>query len=537
MGAIRLDRGVRFGVQSLAALAIGLGWGVPGIAQVAPKSRCLADLVPAIAQLQQDARWARSRWGVAARTLNPSNPQTLVSLEEQRFFVPASNAKLFSTAAALMALGPEFRSPTRAYWRPSTPAQPRPAWLIVPGGDPNLTSAQLRAWADRLAQLHPPREPMDVVVFDREETPPSWEWDDLIYSYAPVVNRAIVNRNAARLSLTPQATGLEVQMLEDLPSVLDWFRPSGFQMLPDGATPTWSLTHDRATGATILRGGIPQGTSVQLSLAIPQPGRQFAWVLADRLSQIYLDSRRDRPSPPPRSPANSSRSPLGFGTRVPGTQFLEPPTSHLPTSNLPASFDRFRNPPVVPRVSAMPLPEALGQPAAQLDSSPLADTIVMTNQTSDNLAAEVLLRWLDADRPLDRLRQVLTELGVSPDGYRLVDGSGLSRQNLVSPEAIVQLLSAMARSPYRDLYQNSLPLAGRSGTLANRFQNTPLAGRLRAKTGTMTGVSSLAGYLDHPEWGPIAVSIMVDHATAPTADLRQAMDQVVGWLDEARSCP
>ncbi|HEY9689580.1 MAG TPA: D-alanyl-D-alanine carboxypeptidase, partial [Coleofasciculaceae cyanobacterium] len=133
--------------------------------------------------------------------------------------------------------------------------------------------------------------------------------------------------------------------------------------------------------------------------------------------------------------------------------------------------------------------------------------------------------------------QVLDAIGVTPNSYRLVDGSGLSRQNLASPEAIVQLLSAMARSPYRDLYQNSLPLAGRSGTLANRFQNTPLAGRLRAKTGTMTGVSALAGYLDHPEWGPIAVSLMVDHATAPTADLRQAMDQAIGWLDQARSCP
>ena len=511
--------------QLMATLAIGLGWGWPAAAQMAPKSRCLADLAPAIAQLQQDPRWARSRWGFAARTLDPANPQTLVSLDEQRFFVPASNAKLFSTAAALVALGPEWRSPTRAYWRPGTPTQPRPAWWIVPGGDPSLTSAQLRAWADRLAQLHPPTQPMDLVVFDRAETPASWEWDDLIYSYAPVVNRAIVDRNAVDLTLTSQATGLQVQPAVDLPSVLDWFRPWGFQRLPAGATPNWSLAHDRGTGLTILNGGIPEGTSVTVSLAHPRPGGQFAWLLADRLSELFFDQQRAKPAAPPRS------------APAPANGLLRLPNFDGATVNPVPSYDRFRNPPIVSQVQGLPLPEDVGQPVALLDGLPLADTIARTNQTSDNLAAEVLLRWLDPDQPIARLAQVLGAIGVNPEGYRLVDGSGLSRQNLASPEAIVQLLTAMARSPYGDLYRNSLPLAGRSGTLANRFQDTPLAGRLRAKTGTLTGASALAGYLDHSEWGPIAVSLMVDHATAPTADLRQAMDQAIGWLDQARSCP
>jgi D-alanyl-D-alanine carboxypeptidase/D-alanyl-D-alanine-endopeptidase (penicillin-binding protein 4) len=163
--------------------------------------------------------------------------------------------------------------------------------------------------------------------------------------------------------------------------------------------------------------------------------------------------------------------------------------------------------------------------------------ISQVNQASDNLGAEALLRWLDPDRPMERLTTVLTDLGLDPAAYRLVDGAGLSRQNLVSPEAIVQLLTIMARSPHAQIYENSLPIAGETGTLANRFRDTPLAGRLRAKTGTLTGVVALSGYLDHPEWGPVAFSLMIDHANTPTRDLRAALDQVVLWLYGVRSCP
>jgi D-alanyl-D-alanine carboxypeptidase/D-alanyl-D-alanine-endopeptidase (penicillin-binding protein 4) len=518
--------------RMLAGLAmVGLSWAQPALAQVAPKSRCLADLAPAIAQLQQDPRWDRSHWGMVARTLDPTNPQTLISLDERRLFVPASNTKLFSTAAALTALGPTFRSPTRAYWQPraywqrgTAQIQVRPAWVIVPGGDPSLTSDRLRAWADQLAQLHPPREPMDVVVFDRAETPPSWEWDDLIYGYAPVVNQAIVDRNAVQLTLSPSPEGLQVKPATGLSSLIEWFRPSGFRALPAGAAPTWRVTLDRGTGMVLFSGGIPTGQSVQLTLAYPQPAQQFAWIIADRLSGRFFELRPpdQAVSPAPVRRPDASTNPW----QVP---VFQPPT--VP------QYDHDRNLPVAYQVRSLPLPDHLGEPTALLDSPPLAEIVTTTNQASDNLAAEVLLRWLDPDRPLDRLRQILTELGVNPQSYHLMDGSGLSRQNLVSPEAVVQLLAAMARSPHAQIYRESLPLAGQSGTLANRFTNTPLAGRLRAKTGTLTGVVSLAGYWDHPEWGPIAFSIMVDRATASSADLRPAIDQVIGWLDEARSCP
>jgi D-alanyl-D-alanine carboxypeptidase/D-alanyl-D-alanine-endopeptidase (penicillin-binding protein 4) len=518
--------------RMLAGLAmVGLSWAQPALAQVAPKSRCLADLAPAIAQLQQDPRWDRSHWGIVARTLDPTNPQTLISLDERRLFVPASNTKLFSTAAALTALGPTFRSPTRAYWQPraywqrgTAKVQARPAWVIVPGGDPSLTGDRLRAWAEQLAQLHPPREPMDLVVFDRAETPPSWEWDDLIYDYAPVVNRAIVDRNAVQLTLAPSSEGLQVKPATGLASLIEWFRPSGFQSLPAGATPTWRVTLDRGTGMVLFSGGIPTGQSVTLTLAHPRPAQQFAWILADHLSGRFFELQPPTrsASPAPAQRPNRSTNPWQF----PVFQQLAPPR-----------YDRERNLPVPYQVRSFPLPDGLGEPTALLDSPPLAELITTINQTSDNLGAEVLLRWLDPDQPINRLGQVLTELGVDPQAYRLVDGSGLSRQNLVSPEAIVQLLTAMARSPHAQIYRESLPLAGQSGTLVNRFTNTPLAGRLRAKTGTLTGVVSLAGYWDHPEWGPIAFSIMVDRATASSADLRPAIDQVIGWLDEARSCP
>lgn len=515
----------RWAAQGLAAIgAIGLlGAGVAGATEPA-QPRCLADLPAAIAQWQRDPRWARSHWGFLARTLDPANPQTLIQGQAQQFFVPASNAKLFSTAAALAALGPEFRSPTRAYWRPKSATQPRPAWWIVPGGDPTITHQQLQAWADRLATLHPPTEALDVVVFDRSETPPSWEWDDLTYGYAPVVNRAMVDRNAVSLTFRPQfldgAPSLEVQTQEPVEGLLNWFQPREFQALPADAEPTWQLQRDRQTGLILFTGGLPMGTSAQAEVAHPRPGQKFAWLIADRLSEQFFRQVRSHPlvAPPPPPTVNWQRSPLEVAP-------------------LPApAYDRFRNPPVVPIVNLRNPPGPLGQPTAELASANLTAVISQVNQASDNLGAEALLRWLDPDRPMDRLTTVLTDLGLDPTAYRLVDGAGLSRQNLVSPEAIVQLLTIMARSPHAQIYENSLPIAGETGTLANRFRDTPLAGQLRAKTGTLTGVAALSGYLNHPEWGPVAFSLIIDHANTPTRDLRAALDQVVLWLYGVRSC-
>jgi D-alanyl-D-alanine carboxypeptidase/D-alanyl-D-alanine-endopeptidase (penicillin-binding protein 4) len=191
------------------------------------------------------------------------------------------------------------------------------------------------------------------------------------------------------------------------------------------------------------------------------------------------------------------------------------------------------------------------QELAAIESAPLSALLVETNQQSNNLYAEVLLRTLHAsgiqsgdaeankdsvEIGLNEVKEALTTLGVNPESYVLVDGSGLSRRNLVSPDAIVQTLKLMAQSPQAAVYRDSLPAGGVSGTLRRRFLNTTAQGNLQAKTGTLTGVSALSGYLDVPGYQPLVFSIMVNQSDQSVTILRQAIDEIVLLLTRLRSC-
>jgi serine-type D-Ala-D-Ala carboxypeptidase/endopeptidase (penicillin-binding protein 4) len=127
-------------------------------------------------------------------------------------------------------------------------------------------------------------------------------------------------------------------------------------------------------------------------------------------------------------------------------------------------------------------------------------------------------------------------LGVNPNGYQLVDGSGLSRKNLVSPRTLVETLRAIAQSPNRDAFHASLAVAGQSGTLRNRFLGTPIAGHFYGKTGTLQGISALSGFLELPSSPPFLLSILVNHSTQSSATLRQAIEQIMGAIAQSNSC-
>jgi D-alanyl-D-alanine carboxypeptidase/D-alanyl-D-alanine-endopeptidase (penicillin-binding protein 4) len=189
------------------------------------------------------------------------------------------------------------------------------------------------------------------------------------------------------------------------------------------------------------------------------------------------------------------------------------------------------------------------QELATVESPPLAQLVRETNRESNNLYAEVLLRLLgkvtdkmpqqqeDTDEiGLKELKTALTQLGVNPNSYILADGSGLSRHNLISPEALVQTLRFMANSPAASIYRQSLPIAGESGTLKNRLNNTPNRVILQAKTGTLSGVSALSGYIEVPDYEPLVFSIIVNQSDLSAASMRSATDEIVLLLNRLRRC-
>jgi D-alanyl-D-alanine carboxypeptidase/D-alanyl-D-alanine-endopeptidase (penicillin-binding protein 4) len=168
----------------------------------------------------------------------------------------------------------------------------------------------------------------------------------------------------------------------------------------------------------------------------------------------------------------------------------------------------------------------------------LADLLVPANRDSDNLYAEVLLKTLgvvgDEEAPADasragaeQVKAVLTELGINAKPLRIADGSGLSRHNLVSPNAIVDTLQAMAIHPQASVFRDSLAVAGESGTLRHRLAETPLAGRVQGKSGALTGNVALAGYVQPPNYDPLVVSVMINHSNQHARVLRAKID---AWL-------
>jgi serine-type D-Ala-D-Ala carboxypeptidase/endopeptidase (penicillin-binding protein 4) len=168
---------------------------------------------------------------------------------------------------------------------------------------------------------------------------------------------------------------------------------------------------------------------------------------------------------------------------------------------------------------------------AGVSSDPLSTMAARINLPSDNFAAEMLLKDLGADfgnagsttGGATVVRTTLRALGVSA---RVYDGSGLSRADRVSPREVVDLLTTMAASPeVGPALRASLPVAGRSGTLADRMRRTPAAGRCHAKTGTLRGVSALSGYCDTPSGHPVAFSFLENAMSEYTA--KQIEDRMV----------
>lgn len=152
---------------------------------------------------------------------------------------------------------------------------------------------------------------------------------------------------------------------------------------------------------------------------------------------------------------------------------------------------------------------------------------------SDNDYADALLRKIGGAAAV---RDTLSRLGLDPTSFQQVDGSGLSRSNRLKPRTLVALLQTMTTTDTTGLFYDTLPVAGVTGTLVNRFHNTQVQGRLRAKTGTLSGVRALSGYLDTQEYGPLVLSIIVNQPGQSGTVLVNGIDRIVVQLSRLTTC-
>jgi D-alanyl-D-alanine carboxypeptidase/D-alanyl-D-alanine-endopeptidase (penicillin-binding protein 4) len=458
-------------------------------------------------------------WGIQIVDLGTG--KTLYELNPNRFFVPASNTKLFTTALALTRLGPDFTFQTRvvADNPPDAEGRIRGALRLVGGGDPNLSAraipyhmgpvtgnplAAIEDLAEQVVARGVKRIDGGIIGDDTwylwQPYGEDWAIDDPQFEYGAPVSALTVNDNAVTLAIRPGARDGD-------PAALAWNPPLEYYRVDNRIR-------------TVAAGGVrsihfrrdPGGFEVRLWGSIPLRDRGEDLVLAIEDPALYAAQSL--------SQALEER-----GVAIGGGA---------------TAMHAFPNETPDLAQAAAPPAAVSGVELARRVSAPLIEDLRITDKVSQNLHAELALRAVGRARRnlgsleagVAEIQAFLAEAGIDPEAYNLADGSGLARLNLVTPATVVKLLRYMYASPARDNWISLLPVGGQDGTLSARFGESAVAGRVHAKTGTLAHVSALSGYVQRPEGGWVAFSILVNNYNGRATEVRGVMDRICALIME-----
>jgi serine-type D-Ala-D-Ala carboxypeptidase/endopeptidase (penicillin-binding protein 4) len=492
-----LSAAVWFGISLwiFAALTVGVGGQqAPAAAPAAAKkvssgAKPRADVARFRARVDAalaEAHAAKELWGVLVTDRDTG--EILYELNADRFFTPASNAKIVTTSLALATLGPtyQFRTTLQSSGKFGEDGRLLGDLVFVGRGDPDLSNRKfpyagkvehegraeivLAQMADDAIAKGLKEIDGDIVADDSyypyDPYPPGWSVGDLYFTFGAPVSAISFNDNSISVEVSP---GLRAG------------DPAGVAVEPAAAIGTFG--HELTTGAVdgkaefgvvrqagpqflLLRGSIPLGHApMKLDLAMPDPAETTALAL----KQIF-ESR---------------------GVRVTGTiraRHSAPP-------------EIYPDAPLVLGPAPLPTPADTIVFAVHI-SPPLSEIVRVTNKVSQNLHAELLLRAVAhekkgfgvTDAGIWAEQDFLKTVGVADGDVVFTDGSGLSRDDLVTPRAVVQLLRWDALQPWSADYISTFPIAGEDGTLETRLKDTVAAGRIEAKTGALDHVRAISGF-------------------------------------------
>ena len=480
---------------------------IAALSQAAPRTRLQARVAALVAQFP-----AVRRGHIGFKFVDLTRTAVLAQENPSAFFVPASNAKLYTTAAALARLGPGyvFKTELRTSGNFSPGQTSLPDLELVGGGDPNLSGqlfpytadakpgdplVPLRELAKKLADSGVKTINGDVTGvatrYPGDVYPDGWTIDDAIWYYGAPACALTFNENTVYVKVFPGELG-ELATLDIKPAGSPLIFLNQVLTIP-GNQADVHVSRTPGSNEIVLWGTIGQTSSPdEDDMAVLDPARWAASELIGVLQEQGITVRGG---------ARSQYAPLS------------------------ETADGAR-----PNVNSTLL--------ATHQSVPLSQEIALTNKVSDNLHAEMLLRELgfvmqglgSLKAGVDERNKFLQEIGISETGtgIALVDGSGLARQDLTTPESTVTLLRAMWNRPERDVWLASLPVGGIDGTLEHRFEKIRGAERVHAKTGSLAHVNSLSGYIETRQGHWIAFSIMVNNTAGHDADVRKFIDRLCG---------
>jgi len=502
----------------------------PALAQRATptdnKPATLAELQSQIAALFDQPGFASGRWG--ARIITPAG-QTIFERDADKTFMPASNLKLYTSSAALDAFGPDFKLETSVYaTKPIRNGVLRGDLILYGRGDPNLSPRFDSDDPDRYDELKPAdritaieqladqikargiktitgRLIGDDSFFAGDLLGPGWEWDDAQFYYGAEVSALAVNDNSVTFIVTPGRRAGDKPTIKVQPI-------TGFVKI---------VNHAKTSEGGQTRIGVHRplnGNTVEFFGSIPRSAREFKVNIAVH------------------DPASFAATLLREALARRGVRVL----------------GRVERMDAVARL-AKPFDEAKLIEVASIESQPMPEMLKVISKQSQNLHTELMLRQLgtrhfeagtldDYGRPKSTAalgneirRQFLQRAGVEIEPLSLRDGSGLARQNLVTPRSTSRLLEFMLTHPHFNVWRESLAVAGVDGTLERRMRDTAAANNFRGKTGTLTYASSLSGYVTTKRGQLLIFSLMGNNYTGPGREVVAVLDRICVMLAEFES--
>ena len=435
----------------------------------------------------------RAVWGIVVHSLDKN--ERLLELNPQTLFVPASTAKVVSALTAADAVGWDYTFETKVF----TTAPIRDGVLtgdliVVGSGDPTPEGRAgdgFRVWVDALKAAGLKRVEGRIIgdddAIDEPRPGAAWSWEDLGYTSGAIYGALNATENRMALTIAPGAAEGQPATL----SVDDFAqnRPLVNRTRTAAATPTFIWPEQRIGEEPLsIEGTVRPGTApFRLFISSGNPTQWFVMQLRDRL--------------------------IRGGIEVTGRA---------------ADID-----------DVQPRPDRSGGTLIYTHRSrPLSAIAIAMLKDSINLYGEALMRLNAGDMPatndgaLEGLRKRLAAWGIPKDGEHLVDGSGLSRRDLIAPETLFVLLKRAFEPAGTSPFVSGLPLAGVDGSLAARMKGTAAERNLRAKTGTMSNIRSLAGYVTTRDGEHLALVIMVNNYEGEGEDANEAIDRMAVRLAE-----
>lgn len=445
-----------------------------------------------------DSLFASAHWGALIKSLKTG--ETWYSLNSSKMFMPASNEKILTGASALLKLGPEFTFDTYLCYRGNIVDSALDGDLVVFGnGDPTLYDRFFRdprdlfnSWANMLLERGIKKITGDIIgddeAFGSDTLGFGWSFDGLDSWYSAEVGALQLNENYIDLKIIPPKMESDsVKIIPNLPS--KFYKIINNMTVEDTGRTQINFTRELGTNNIIFTGLIKRGSrEVMVSPTLTYLTQFYVTVLKE-----VFENR---------------------GIKVEG----KPVSCRVlqEWNHKPEDFQLIDD----------------------HKSAPLKDILTGMLKRSQNLYAETLVRtlgWKETGLGSFKngkkiVEEELESFGVKPGSYRYMDGSGLSRYDYVSPEQLTAVLTGMWKGKEHDIWYNALPIAGTDGTLSNRMRGTAAAGNVHAKTGTISNVRSLSGYVTTADGEPLVFSFIVNGHLQTAKETEDLTDSVLEML-------